>query len=102
MVRMSHSNNRDDINKKYSLDKLAKIDAFNKNRDTSFAAQFEESKQRSNVISDSNVVIAPITALLTAGTNKTIFDKYLQQYPKDKFDTVIVDDANMLDETDLV
>jgi hypothetical protein len=42
VVRLSHSN-RDDINKKYSLDKLAKIDVFNKNRDTSFQAQFEES-----------------------------------------------------------
>jgi len=49
IVRLSHSN-RDDINKKYSLDKLAKIDVFNKNRDTSFQAQYEENQKRSQVL----------------------------------------------------
>ena len=78
MVRMSHSQTRADLNNMYALDKLAGIDTFNKNRDTSFGAQLDESKRRAKVLDEAVVVVAPITALLTSGTNKSLLDKYLQ------------------------
>lgn len=46
--------------------------------------------------------MAPIGSLLTAGTNRSIIDKFLQVYPNEKFDTVIVDDANLIHEIEIV
>lgn len=102
MVRLAHSQHRTDLDEKYALDRLAKVETFNKNRDTSFAAQLEEGKRRAKVLADADVVVAPIYALLTSGTNKSILDKYQLQNPNDTFDTVIVDDANMIGEIDLI
>lgn len=62
----------------------------------------EESKRRAAVLDKAAVVVGPITSFLTSGTSKSMLDKYLQQNPKAAFDTVIVDDSNMIGEIDLI
>ena len=101
VVRMSHSF-RDDINKKYALDTLAHIDTFKKNRENSAQAIHEESQRRNKVLHTSKVIVAPINSLLTSGGNKSILDKYFTEFPKERLDTIIVDDANLISEIDLV
>ena len=80
LVRLSHSMNRDDLDKKYALDKLAKVDSFNnKARDSSPEAQHQENLRRSDVLDNQcNILVAPITSLLSSGTGKTLLDKYFQ------------------------
>jgi hypothetical protein len=102
VVRLAHSHHRPDLDEKYALDRLADVNTHDKNRDSSFAAQLEEGKRRAKVLADADVVVAPVFALLTSGTSKSVLDKYLQQNPLDAFDTVIVDDANMVGEVDLI
>lgn len=77
MVRLSRSTD-DELNKKYSLDSLADIDFLAKGKqDVTAAQQHEETKRRAKVLQSARVVVSPITALLSAGANKSIIDKFL-------------------------
>jgi hypothetical protein len=54
-----------------------------------------------------SIVLAPINSLLTSGTSKSLLDKYFQQKnqagtPSEGFDTVIVDDASLIEESDII
>ena len=48
------------------------------------------------------MVVAPLTSLITANLNKSILDKFVGSNPDEKFDTVLVDDANLVDEIELI
>lgn len=103
IVRMSHSLNRWDLNKKYSLDKLAGIDVLSKGvRETGPEAMQEEANRRAKVLESADILIAPIVSLLSSSANKSILDKFTQINPDCKFDTVLVDDANLVDEIELI
>jgi hypothetical protein len=101
IVRMSHSINNEKINSKYALDKLAKID-FSKNKDRDAKTQQEEADKRAKVLAAATVVVAPLTSLLTSNLNKSLLDKFVLNNPDEQFDTVIVDDANLVDEVELI
>ena len=52
---------REDLDKKYALDNLAKIDTFSKSRDTSGPAQHEENIRRAKILDTlGEIVVAPI------------------------------------------
>ena len=72
----------------------------NKNREKN---GFEEEAKRNGVLAEANILISPMHSLIGSSPNtKTILDKYFAQFPKDSFDTVIVDDANLIDQVDLI
>lgn len=101
---------RDDLDAKYSLDKLANIDTSkkDKDKDNKAAVMHQETLDRSQILDQQGqIVVAPITSLLTSGTGKNVLDKYfqnklLENKQADGFDTVIVDDASLMDETEVI
>ena len=109
LVRLQHSQgNREDLDSQFAIDSLAGIDTFSKTRDVSAPAQHDENLRRAKVLDEKGqIVLAPINALLTSGTSKSLLDKYFQHKnqagtPSAGFDTVIVDDASLIEESDII
>ena len=72
---------REDLDAKYSLDKLANIDTSkkDKDKDNKAAVMHQETLDRSQILDQQGqIVVAPITSLLTSGTGKNVLDKYFQ------------------------